>query len=145
MANIYIYNYIYNIYIYYSIPNFVPLALAATVSEIRTFFEKNGKMAKFGKMAWFWKIIKFYRREPCQISKHNLEACGLKRCNKNFANFKNGHQKAMFIYILPIFNRLLRNVIGLIPVKFHSNISKHVASFNVTIICWLTHWLTNQH
>ena len=53
----------------------------------------------------------------------------------NFVNFQNGCQKAILIHILPIFNRLLRNDIGLIPVKFSSITSKHVASIDVTIIC----------
>ena len=43
------------------------------------------------------------------------------------------------IHILPNFNRLGRNDIGVIPVKFPSIIPKHVAYIDVSIICLPTH------
>ena len=50
---------------------------------------------------------------------------------QNFANFQNGRQKIISIYILTVFNRLVRNNIIVIPVKFQSMISKHVAYIDV--------------
>ena len=41
------------------------------------------------------------------------------------------YQKAIFIHILHIFNRRVKNDMGVITVKFQSIFSKHVASINV--------------
>ena len=61
--------------------------------------------------------------------------CGL---HQEFRQYSKWTPKGHCYLHIGHFHRLLRNVIGLMPVKFQSIIAKHVASIFLCIICWPT-------
>ena len=124
--------------------NLLCLVLSLTVSEIMANLRFRGHLNLRGNVTqnYIFKSCNFVVSKPTGVENKlrfvlSLTVSEMRHTGfiQNFANFQNGRQKAINIYILTIFNRLLRNVKGLIPIKFQSIISKHVASIDVTIIC----------